>query len=862
MSIKALARTIWILITVVIIVIAVGGAVYYYEVTRPTPQISLAATTLTATQGTAITFSAYNLVSNGKVNIYFGDGQSATNLNASSSTAIHTYEYPGAYLVMVQETVGGKAVSSTNGSMRVIEITPVVSSALARLISVPVISLNITTNPDEPVVTANTSVVFRGGFLEAPTGNNMTILKYVWNFANGVSRTILANSSTLNPVVNPVNATYTRTGLYPVSLTLVTENTSSLQTYSTIVERTVAVSSSAQPFKLYLYTGKIPNPGVINAAENVAGGPYSFDPQVDYESVGYEVILNIMGTLLVYNGSSTTQFIPMLASSIPTAQNGGISSNSSTYTFTIRNGLNFSNGDPITAFDVWYTTIRNLLFVGGAPGTPDWILSQYMIPRASAMLPLMSNATDTADFNAIMKAVTYNNNTNTVTFHLASAMSAAQFFTAVAFPLGAGILDAAWLQSVGAGITFSPAGFYSYQDQGNEGSYNLKVQTDPVSSGPYEIQSYVPGQSIVLAPNLGYTGVQGIPPLNNTILIQWVKDPDTAYNLFTSGQSDIVTLLPTSYMPLIKSQVAAEQADLYQVPAMSCMFYVFNLNVSTSLMKSTFGSSFSMPSNYFASTEVRKAFAYAFNYTNYIDRIVGNTVYGATFGSPYAGVIIKGLPYYVPPSELQNVPTYNLTYASQLMKQSGESNIAVSIPIIVASGDTINYAGAEMWGAALHQMDSNISVTVEYQPFATQIAEQVPGQNPMPLYYLGWIADYPYPSDFVNAMYMQGGTYPSAMGFTTDYLNVTCGYPSEAAQYLELNKLIQEADTATNATNAAQLYKQAEQIAINLYMYVYAQQPSGFWRVKPYITAYNGMQSESNPMIGGAEDSIFYWWRK
>jgi peptide/nickel transport system substrate-binding protein len=862
MSLKALARNIWILIIVVVLVIAMGVAVYYYETTRPTPQISLVMTTLMAAQGTAITFSVYNLVSNGKVEICFGDGRSATDLNTSSSTATHSYEYPGLYLVTAQETAGGKAVSSTNSSMKAIEITPTVSSDLAPMISVPVISLDSTANPNEPVVAPNTPVIFRGGFLGAPIGNNMSIYEYVWNFANGLSKTILANSSTLDPVENPVNATYTLAGLYPVRLTLVTENTSSLQTYNTTVMHTVAVSSSVQPYKLYVYTDNIPNPGVINVAENLAGGPYSFDPQVDFESIGEEVILNTMGTLLVYNGSSTTQFIPMLAASIPTVQNGGISSNSSTYTFTIRSDLSFSNGDPITAYDVWYTAIRNMLFVGGAPGTPGWIQAQYMIPKASTMISLMSNSTDTADFEAIMNAVTCNNGTNTVTFHLASAVNAAQFFTAVAYPLGGGILDAAWLQSVGAGITFSPAGFYSYQTQGNERSYNLKVQTDPVSSGPYKIQSYVPGQSIVLTPNPGYTGVQGIPTLNNTILIQWVKNPETAYNLFTSGQSDIVTQLPASYMPLIKGQVAAGQADLYQVPALQCRFYVFNANVSTSLMTSMFGSSFTIPSDYFANTYVREAFAYAFNYTNYIDKILGNAIYGADFGSPYAGAILNGLPYYVPPSELQNVPIYNLTYAKQLMEESGLANIKVNIPIIIMSGNTIDYAGAEMWGAALSQMDSNISVTPVYQEFATEIAELVPGQNPMPIYYLGFVADYPYPSDFVNGMYMQGGIYPSASGFATDYLNVTCGYPSEAAQYLELNTLIQEANTATNATKAAQLYKQAEQIAINLYMYVYLDQVNSFWVVKPYITGYNGMQSELNPMIAGTADSIFYWWRK
>jgi hypothetical protein len=45
-------------------------------------------------------------------------------------------------------------------------------------------------------------------------------------------------------------------------------------------------------------------------------------------------------------------------------------------------------------------------------------------------------------------------------------------------------------------------------------------------------------------------------------------------------------------------------------------------------------------------------------------------------------------------------------------------------------------------------------------------------------------------------------------------------------------------------------------------MYTYVVQPNEFWVVKPYMTGYNGIQSEENPMIGGALDSIYYWWVK
>jgi len=860
MSNRALGRTIWAIILVIIIVVAIGAGVIFVQTSKPTKQISVTTTSETATQGTAISFTLLNLRSDAKATLYFGDGQSATGLTASSPTASHTYANAGTYLVTVEETVSSTLVSSTDSAMETIQITPSVSAANAPLISVPVIAMNSTLNPNEPVVAVNTPAYFSGGYLEAPSGTNIVISQYVWNFGNGATETVAANSNTMDPNVNPVNATYTQAGLYPVTLTIVTENTATSQTYSTVIERTIAVSSSAQPYGVYVYAGKVPNPGVINVAEMVAAGPYSFDPQIDYESVGYEVILNTMGTLLVYDGSSTTTFLPMLAASIPTVGNG-INSADTMYTFTIRSDLKFSNGDPITAYDVYYSMIRNMLFEGGTPGTPDWILAQYLVSGASIGVSLMKNSTDTNDYNAITNAVTYSASANTVTFSLVTPTTPQIFFTAVADSLGCGVLDASWLQSVGAGITFTPAGFYSYQSQANEGSYNTQVQTNPVTSGPYEIQSYVPGQSVVLAPNTGFTGVPGIPAVTDKISIQWVKDAETAYLLYTSGSADIVTALPTSYMPLIKGMVAAGTSSLYAFPTLACGFYVFNENIAENLMHSTFGSGYNVPANYFANTDVREAFTYAFNYTNYIDEILGNNVYGENFGSSYAGAIIQGLPYYVPSSQLQNVPNYDLTQATQLMQQSGQYNTKVSMPFIVGSGDTVNYAAAEMLAAAVNKMDPNIVITPVYQPFSTEVGQTVPGADPMPIYSLAWISDYPAAADNMNALYLQGGTYPSGDGLTVSYLNST-GYASEAAQYQQLNTVLQQANAATSASVAGPLYKQAEQDAINMYLYIYTVDENAFWMVKPYMTGYNGIQSQQNPLIGGALDSTYYWWVK
>ena len=110
------------------------------------------------------------------------------------------------------------------------------------------------------------------------------------------------------------------------------------------------------------------------------GGPYSWDPQIDYDIVAIEELQNIFQTLVQYNGSSTVSFIPYLAAALPTQDNGGISPDYRTYTFQIRSDQYFSNGDPVTAYDVWFSMARCIAFTGGSPGTPDWIQAQFLIP--------------------------------------------------------------------------------------------------------------------------------------------------------------------------------------------------------------------------------------------------------------------------------------------------------------------------------------------------------------------------------------------------------------------------------------------------------------------------------------------------
>src|SRR3989449_1267382 len=911
------------LVILVVVIVLLAGALAYatYRLLAPsTPppsggRFSVQSAQPTGVQGQPLKFVVSSLKQGAKARVALGDGQV---IETSDSSFNYSYSVPGNYLVWVQQffASNGTVVSDYSASLFKVTIVPDIPFEMSQFVSVPTIYFNTSLNPTAPIAAVNTPIYIHGNYTEisqlftkSTSHHNVTtnitdtetltvaVDHYAWDFGNGQSMTITADPATSFPVTNPIPVTYTSSGLYTAALTLFTAetltteihngtsnitltNTDRINSFSVTLGTTIAVGN----FAIVRYRGVVPSPGVITELVNSPGGPVTFDPLIAYDTTSFEVVVNTQGTLIFYSANSTTTWFPYLASDIPTVANGGITGNFTTYSFHLRPDVAFSNGDPITAFDVWYSTIRSMLFQGGAPGTADWIIAQYLVPRSlppyvppypffSPFVPIVNDTNKATAFAANNRRVTYDNNTNMVTFHLVNPTPPSLFFTAISDPLGMGVLDAAWLKTVGADITFTPAGFLAYQLQSQEGNYNVQVQLHPVASGPFEINTYVPSTAVVLTPNPYFPGIPNIPAQTNTIILEWVSSPAVAYQLYVSGQGDIVTLLPPPYyQALNKTLVPAGQTKIYgPFPSITEFFDVFNVNITTSLIPTAIGPGYNIPSDYFANPLVREAFAYAFNYSNYVNRILGNAIYGFNFGSPYCGVIVKGLPYYVPPTSLTGCPNYDLAKAKSLLYQSGMYNVTANFPFIVPTGDTTDFTAAIVLGQALASMDPELVVSPVFLNFDTIIGLSVPGANPMPIYFLGWVADYPYPSDYTDAMYLEGGTYPGPDGWDQAYLNsLAAAHPTEAALYTaqasafrSLTTQITAADTEPNPTLAAQKYAQAEQTAVGLYMYIYKYQSTGFWIVKPYITPYQGNWGyQTNPTIGAGADSCFFWWVK
>src|SRR6201996_1109291 len=118
----------------------------------------------------------------------------------------------------------------------------------------------------------------------------------------------------------------------------------------------------------------------------------TLDPGRMFEPTGLMIDHAVYDTLLTYKGSDVSKPVPDLATSFTA------SADAKTYTFTLRQGVKFANGDPLTASDVVYSLTRTK----NIQGNPSFLMAGITATAPNASTVVLTSATANTAIPAIV----------------------------------------------------------------------------------------------------------------------------------------------------------------------------------------------------------------------------------------------------------------------------------------------------------------------------------------------------------------------------------------------------------------------------------------------------------------------------
>jgi peptide/nickel transport system substrate-binding protein len=606
-------------------------------------------------------------------------------------------------------------------------------------------------------------------------------------------------------------------------------------TVATAVPATAAPAPAA-------FASKDPTTLVVALSEV---GIDTLDPALAYDTASGEIIQNVYESLVFYDGEATDKFVPMLASEMPT-----VSADGKTYTFKIRSGVKFHNGDVLTPTDVAFSFQRGLL--QGGTSSPQWLLTEpfFGVGVDDVSLVVDPNGTlydDRAALSAFdaaavkgacekaQAAIVADDAAGTVTMTLAQPWG--PFLATIAQSWGA-IMDKKWVAD----------------NKGWDGScdtwqnfYGMASADDPFSAivngtGPFTLDKFANGEEIDLVKNANYWNT---PAKLDRVILKQVPEWGTRFAMMQAGDADLATVPAAnrSQMDALVGEFATYDAatntyGAFQTvcgydgsklaaakftacaagdagnggpfalrigrPVTSEDVMLPNWNIATSkespnpYMGSGVLDGNGIPADFFSDVHVRKAFAYCFNWDTLINDV-------------YSGEAIQAiqLPLTGMPGFFPDTPHYTFDLAqcksefeaSTLKSTDGKSLMEVGFRVQMAynQGNSTRQTIAEILAGNLAQVNPKFLVETLGLPWPAYLAAQRAKQ--LPILTGGWQEDIHDPHNWYQPY--TTGTYGGRQSLPADVTD-------------QFKTLLNAGVSETDPAKRAEIYKQANTLYYDL----------------------------------------------
>lgn len=497
----------------------------------------------------------------------------------------------------------------------------------------------------------------------------------------------------------------------------------------------------------------------------LGANPETLDPALNSAIDGANTLITVFEPLLLIDENN--EVIPGQAESYTVSEDG------LTWTFTMRDGLKWSDGSDLTAKDFEYSFKRLAAPDTAAPYAETVVGMIDGYADATGNPDADGNMTTEPDFDALNVVASEDGKTLTVT---------------LSYPC-------AYFDKLAAFAAMSPVQQATVEANGDAWC------TEPdtyICNGPYYISDWVPSERIVLTKNPNYVGGWDSSKIvSDTITLLLLEDSSASYAAYNSGEAQLIKDVPTDEIP---SLTKAEDGGDFYVDTILGTYYV-SLNDAIEP---------------FNDVNVRKALSLA------IDRdYVANTIMQGTYTPAYnlvgPGIVDETGMFY---DNANGGKTYisddyeaNLEAAKQALADAGYPN-GEGFPTIEYSTNDAGYHTpvAEYLQQAWGELGITVNINkVEWSSFTPmrRAGDYDAARN-------GWVMDYNDPSNMLEL-------------FTTNNGNNDGKYSSA-----DFDAAIEASKVADKSVHFQKLHE-AEDIMMNDYACIPLAYYNDFWLQSPSL---------------------------
>jgi oligopeptide transport system substrate-binding protein len=311
---------------------------------------------------------------------------------------------------------------------------------------------------------------------------------------------------------------------------------------------------------------------------------------------------------------------------------------------------------------------------------------------------------------------------------------------------------------------------------------------EPNGTGPFKFKEWVTNSRFVLERNDGYYREPAI--IDRVVFHLWAGAP---MDLYERDQIDVASVHPV-YIDRVTDPDGSFLQELAIFPELSFSYIGFNHAEPP-----------------FDDLNVRRAFSQAVNK----DKIIRLVTHGTQQRAD--GILPPGMPGF---NEDLDVPGYNMELAQEFLAESYYGDSSDLPPIIIT---TVGWGGliTQELEAIIYEWQTSLGVDVNVRQLEPERFLYYLKQERDEMFFMGWIADYPHPQDFLEILF-----HSLAEQNYGEYENH------------EVDTLLELASVQSSREQSMELYQTVEQILVDDIACIPLSFGQNYVLIKPYVKGF------------------------